>query len=278
MSPAMEPMRYLEYGGVAPASSLDTAAALDYLRAKGFGDNPLEQSRDAIARQTAAMLEFEPAGDDRCDFCGRPLMGGEFDRLRDGRQRCITCSKTVVATHEEFVELFHEVRRNFEAIFELRFRVGMTVRMENAKVIARQTSERPRDAPGFDARVLGFVRDSPSGYELFVENGAPKLPTIWTLAHELTHIWQYSTWNRRAILARYGAANERYVFEGMASWASIQYMFCTRETDFALRESLLTRLRNDEYGAGCRLFAARYPLRVRDTVLPDTPFEHALPL
>jgi len=278
MTATIDPTRYLQLGGVAPAASLDGRAALEYLTAKGFGDNYLQQSRDALSRRAGTGLDLEPATGEACDFCGRPLMGGEFDRLRDGRQRCVICSKTVVTTHDEFVALFHEVRRNFEVIFEVQFRVGMTVRMENAKVIARQTNERPRTTPGFDARVLGFARPNAAGYDLYVENGSPKLPTIWTLAHELTHVWQQRTWNRAAILERYGAANELFIYEGMASWASVQYMYSTRETDFARREAALTRARDDEYGAGFRLFEKRYPLRAGGNVLRDTPFKHPFPL
>ena len=132
--------------------------------------------------------------------------------------------------------------------------------------------------PGFDARVLGFARPNAAGYDLYVENGSPKLPTIWTLAHELTHVWQQRTWNRAAILERYGAANELFIYEGMASWASVQYMYSTRETDFARREAALTRARDDEYGAGFRLFEKRYPLRAGGNVLRDTPFKHPFPL
>lgn len=277
MSARIDPPRYLEYGGVAPAKSLDPAGALAYLTAKGFGDNYLEQSRVALALR-GEEHEFIPGTGAVCHFCWRPLMGGEFDRLGDGRHRCITCSKSVVSTHEEFVETYHEVRRNFEAVFEVQFRVGMTVRMENAKVIARHTTESPRAVPGFDARVLGFARETSGGYDLYIENGSPKLPSISTLAHELTHIWQYRTWDRAAIRERYGAGNELFIYEGMAAWASAQYLLCTGETDFARREAAMTRARDDEYGHGFRLFEERYPLRSAGSVLANTPFKHPLPL
>jgi len=278
MTARIVPSRYLEYGGVAPARSLDASAALAYLTSKGFGDNYLEQSRVALSLRSGEEPDVSTATEATCNFCGRPLMGGEFDRLGDGRQRCITCSKTAVATQEEFVAVFKEVKRNFEVIFEVQFRVVMTVRMENAKTIARHTTENPRSAPGFDARVLGFARETANGYDLYVENGSPRLPTIWTLAHELTHVWQYRTWDRGMIRAKYGAENELFIYEGMAAWASLQYLHCTGETDFARREAANTRSRDDEYGAGFRLFEDRYPLRSAGTVLKDTPFKHPTPL
>lgn len=274
----VDPERYLEYGGVAPARSLDTRGALDYLTSRGFGSNYLEQARVAVSLRSAEDRAFAPTSDAECDFCTRPLMGGEFDRLADGRQRCVLCSKTVVATHDEFVGLYQEVKRNFELIFEVQLRAGMTVRNASAKVIARQTNENPRATPGGGARILGFARENAGGYDLYLENGSPKLPAIWTLVHELTHVWQYRAWNRQALRLTYGPANELFIYEGMASWVSAQYFFSTMEIDFARRWAAHTRDRDDEYGAGFRLFEERYPFRSGGTVLRDTPFKHPLPL
>jgi hypothetical protein len=274
----INPQRYLEFGGVAPARSLDGRGALAYLQSKGFGENYLEQSRVALGQRTGEEFIFEPATKNYCDFCAKPLMGGEFDRLQDGRERCITCSRTAVTTHEEFVSLYQEVRRNLEIVFEIQFNVGITVRMENAKAIARHTNEKFEPTPGFDARVLGFASQSPSGYDLHIENGSPKLPSIQTMAHELTHIWQYRTWDQTSIHAKYGAENHLFIYEGMASWAMVQYLYCTKETEFADREAAQTRARTDEYGVGFRMFEERYPLRINGSVLRDTPFKHVLPL
>lgn len=278
MPAKIDPKRYLEFGGVAPALSLSGSDALAYLQSMGFDGNYLEQSRVAIERRAAEEFVFEPATANYCDFCAKPLMGGEFDRLQDGRERCITCTKTIVATEEEFVALFHEVRQNLQLLFEIQFNVGITVRMENAKTIARRTNEKFEATPGFDARVLGFASQGPNGYDLHIENGSPKLPSIQTMAHELTHIWQYRNWNQQAIQAKYGAQNRLFIYEGMASWAMVQYLYCTNEADFADREAARTRARTDEYGVGFRLFEERYPLRIDGSVLRDTPFRQSLPL
>ena len=278
MTTQIDPKRYLEFGGVAPAHSLDSSAALAYLQAKGFGDNYLEQSRTAVGRHSGVEFVFDPVTTNYCDFCAKPLMGGEFDRLQDGRERCITCSKTAVTTHEEFVALYQEVRRNLEIVFEIQLNVGITVRMENAKAIAKHTHEHFQPTPGFDARVLGFATRSASGYELRIENGSPTLPSIQTMAHELTHIWQYRRWDQAAMDARYGAQNHLFIYEGMASWAMLQYLYSTKETDFANREAAMTRARKDEYGEGFRMFEERYPLSIGSQVMRDTPFKNAFPL
>jgi hypothetical protein len=278
MTMKIDPKRYLEFDGVAPAGSLDGVVALAYLQSKGFGDNYLEQSRAALRRRADEEPTFEPGTANYCDFCARPLMGGEFDLLQDGRERCITCSRTVVATHEGFVALYQEVRRNLEIVFDIHLNVGIAVRMENAKAIARGTNETYQPTPGFDARVLGYASQSAGGYELHIENGSPKLPSIQTIAHELTHVWQYRNWNQQAIHAKYGPGNHALIYEGMASWAMVQYSYSTNEVDFARREAAYTRARDDEYGAGFRFFEERYPFRVDGGVLRDTPFRHVLPL
>jgi hypothetical protein len=278
MTVKIDPKRYLEYGGVAPARSLDGAATLAYLQAKGFGQNNLEQSRLALERRAGEEFVFDPATLNYCDFCAKPLMGGEFDRLQDGRERCITCSRTAVTTHEGFFSLYQEVRRNLEIMFEIQFNVGITVRMDNAKTIARLTREKFEPTPGFDARVLGFASENAGGYDLRIENGSPKLPSIQTMAHELTHIWQYRNWDQQQIQAKYGAERRLFVHEGMASWVMVQYLYCTNEGDFAAREAALTRARTDEYGVGFRLFEERYPLRIDGKELRDTPFKRAFPL
>ena len=131
-------------------------------------------------------------------------MGGEFDRLRDGRERCVRCARTVVATSAEFADVFTDTRRNLETAFGITTNVGISVHMVNAREIARRTGEVFQPTTGVDARALGFATGSNGGYSLFIENGAPKLAAITTIAHELTHIWQYLNWDQKEVLARYG--------------------------------------------------------------------------
>ena len=55
-----------------------------------------------------------------------------------------------------------------------------------------------------------------------------------TIAHELTHIWQFANWNRKEMSRRYG--NRDMVYEGMAEWAAIQFLYLIGETAFARRK------------------------------------------
>lgn len=269
---------YLHYGGAKAADALDAAATLEYLHGIGAAGGYLQQTRDALATRHDERFVFEPADTRYCDFCFTALMGGEYDRLKDGRERCVRCSRTVLRTPGEFTELFHHVRRNLEVAFEITLRAPTVIRMVNAKEIARRTGETFQATPEVDARVLGFASKTRNGFSLFLENGAPKLAAIATIAHELTHIWQYSTWDEPAILGHYGREHRLEVYEGMATWAQIQYLLFIKEFDFAQRQEAYTLQRTDEYGIGFRLYCDRYLLNRDGGVDQDIPFHRPLPL
>lgn len=269
---------YLAFGGSPTGQRVQAAETLAYLRSLGFGGGYLEQARAAVDAAHERRFQFEPLNANYCDFCFAKLMGGEYDRLRDGRERCIRCSRTVVSSSERFVEVFLETRRNLETAFAITISAAMTVRMVNAREIARRTGETFQPTPGVDARVLGFATASRAGYSLYIENGSPKLAAITTIAHELTHIWQYRNWDDKEIGARYGAAHRLAVSEGMATWAQIQYLLDIREYEYADRQEAYAEQRTDEYGVGFRVFRDRYPLDRTGSVDRDSPFRGAIPL
>ena len=73
----------------------------------------------------------------------------------------------------------------------------------------------------------------------------------------------------------YGS-NRELVYEGMAMWAGIQFLYLIGETGFARRKEENTLLRDDAYGQGFRLFCQKYPLS-RGTKCPEyNPF-HTMP-
>lgn len=269
---------YLRYGGAAEAAALDLPGTLEFLRGAGFGGGPLEQARRGISASERTPFTFDAIGANYCDFCFARLMGGEYDRLDDGRERCVRCSHSVVRSREEFAEIFTTTQRMLELAFEIRIDVSMQVHMVNAREIARNTGERFEPTPGVDARVVGYATRSDSGYSLHIENGSPALAAISTIAHELTHIWQFSHWPDGMIETRYGADNSLIVAEGMASWAQIQYLLCIGELEFADRQEAYTAQRGDEYGAGFRLFRDRYPLSRSGMIGRRTPFQSDHPL
>ena len=269
---------YLQYCGAREAAAIDVPGTLEYLRNRGLSDGYLQQAREAVEAFKHREFTFEPLNANYCDFCFAKLMGGEFDRLKDGRERCVRCTRTVLRTGDEFQELFAAVKRNVEKTFAIAINVPMVVRMVNAKEVARRSGERFEETPGVDARVLGFADKTRNGYSLYIENGSPKLAATATIAHEITHIWQFLNWDVRAIESRYGQRHRLAVYEGMATWAQVQYLLFIREFEDAERHEAYARQRTDEYGVGFRVFADRYPLTRSGQIDADTPFRHPFPL
>lgn len=95
----------------------------------------------------------------------------------------------------------------------------------------------------------------------------------------MTHIWQYLNWNDKDIIRVYGMSQSActkiardIVYEGMAMWASIQYLYQIGETFYATEQEALAESREDVYGIGFRLYKEQYPLVKDSSLLKYTPF------
>ena len=272
--PARRPyhLRYfLLYGGTQVPPTLDLPGTLDYLEALGFGNSELRQAR--AGKDTAAQAEQPQQADNRqCDFCGVELVGTEYEILADGRERCMNCSRTAVKTEEEFRAIYQSVVENLELFYGVKITAPVRVEMVNAQKLHRRLGKRFIPTGKSDGRVLGVAIRDKKGYTILVENGAPRMQSTLTMAHEMIHIWQYLNWDSKAILNRYGKAMEIEVYEGMAKWGEIQYAYLLGETDLARREELCTSLRQDEYGRGFLRYVAQYPLSTEVQLPGRTPF------
>jgi len=129
--------------------------------------------------------------------------------------------------------------------------------------------------PGFNIRAVGLAIEGQNGHTLLIEGGAPRLSSISTITHELTHIWQYSHWDRKKINKVWGKEGSRELYEGMAVWAEIQFMLATGEVAYAKRREIISRGRQDEYGRGFLKYVEKYPLAKTAGELADTPFLNA---
>ncbi len=266
---------YLKYGFPDFDIGLPFDETLSFLQTMGYGNNPLTAVRKGGDEKTSYQPNRE--GAHYCDFCGAELMGGEYDLLKDGRERCILCSETALRTGKEFQKVFRTILRNMETFFGVRLNVAVKVRMVDAKKIAKFSGSRLEPTPGFDGRVLGFAQKDAFGYSIYVENGSPKLAAIATLAHELTHIWQYLHWNDSELAARYGQEHLLEVYEGMAKWIEIQYLLYLNERDYANRQIAITANRNDVYGRGFLKYMEYYQFSLHPGG-NRTPFDERYPL
>jgi hypothetical protein len=120
--------------------------------------------------------------------------------------------------------------------------------------------------------ILGVAINKKKKYKIILENGAPRISLIATFAHELTHIWQYTHWDNKKNFKKCSNSKRLLIYEGMAKWVELQYLYMIGETNVAKREEYITENRNDEYGIGFRLYRDQYPLSRDAMTCESTPF------
>lgn len=247
-----------------------------YFEQKGWTESAMKEAR---TRDIPEQTEMDFDASIYCDFCGRPLSGISYERLADGRIRCGDCSASAINTEEEFVHMFQNVLNIMESFYGIEYRTPVRVRMADAREVAKGVNMVFKPTDDFDGRVLGFAQKSGDQFRLVVENGSPRLAALDTMVHEMTHIWQYLNWDEGELRKYYPDENQRLiVYEGMAVWSAIQYLYLIGEKNFARQEELITERREDEYGIGFCAYREKYPLVRDSSLLKMTPFNHFPPL
>lgn len=253
-----------------------------YLRVRTWSNNSLTKAR---RRDAFIKKEIKLDAVNHCDFCGMPLNGVSFDMLNDGRTRCNNCSSSTISTEKEFRKLFFQTLDMMEAIYGVKYRVPITVSMADARKVAKGFGSVYKPSTEMAARVIGFAQRRWGKYSILIENGAPRLVALDTMVHEMTHIWQYLNWNSKEVDRIYKLECDDcadiardIVYEGMAMWSSIQYLYQIGETYFATQQEALAEAREDVYGIGFRLFCERYPLVKDSSLVKYSPFTAFPPL
>ena len=105
---------------------------------------------------------------------------------------------------------------------------------------------------GYDVRkLIGLARSRND--EIFVENGYKPDETFGTIAHELTHIWEFNNPDFQKVIK----TNED-LFEGLAVWTDLFLSEKNGSSDIETnRNSWLAR--KDEYGRGLRFIMDNCP-------------------
>lgn len=272
---------YMLFGNENEYPFIDLKGALDYVSEIDTRRNYLKQARDGkhIADLVAATYKYGKPDSRYCDFCGVEILGVEYETLADGRDRCMRCGKSAIKTGEEFRKVFYDVKRNMESFFGIKINAGIKVEMVNSRTLHKRLKKAFIPTPKSDGRVLGVAINDKNGYTLLVENGSPRMASMLTIAHELTHIWQYINWNDKAIRKAYGKKLRLEIYEGMAKWVEIQYAYLINEPATAKREEIMTFYRDDEYGRGFIRYRANYPFSTGTIITKVTPFMNlTLPL
>ena len=273
---------YLKFGFDEIDARLKIDEVKSYLRVHGWSNNSLTKARnrDILNKQ---FIDFDV--ENHCDFCGLPLSGVSYDRLGDGRIRCVDCSANTISTVEEVKELFHQVLDMMDTIYGVNYKVPISLETTDAKTVAKKAGMLFKPSTDFAQRVLGFAKYDKGKYSLVLENGSPKLAAIDTMVHELTHIWQYINWKESQVSSIYQMPNKQcpdkkscdriaslILYEGMAVWASVQYLYQIGEMTYAAQQEAYSEYRQDVYGIGFRLYKEKYPFVKDGSVVKYTPF------
>ena len=258
---------YLLYGG---AASLDLAGTKRFLDDIGLQGGELRQAREGKGfAEVMQQAEGDADTKNRCSYCGAEISGVDFYRLPDGRLRCTTCSRTLVKTQDELQTIYQRVLKNLEAFFGATLKVPVEIAMLEERKLKRKLKRPLSEVDDKSLLILGVAVNSNKRYSIFLENGSPRISLIATFAHELTHIWQYTHWDK---LPKLPAKKQLLIYEGMAKWTEIQYLYLIGETAVAKREEAFTRTRKDEYGFGFLLYENLYPLSREAMMSSESPF------
>lgn len=264
---------YLQYCGGERTAQLDLENTRSFLQQIGFDGGELRQAREGQARAE----DFRSADKSKnnqmfCSYCGAPIAGVEFYRLPDGRLRCTSCSSTVVKSKAEVEALCKRVITNMENFFGATLDVPVSIEVLDERKLKRKIGVPLGTKDSQSMLILGVAIHKGKKYKILLENGAPRISLIATFAHELTHIWQYTHWDNQKNFKQCPKSKRLLIYEGMAKWAEIQYLYLIGETTVARREEYYTRNRQDEYGVGFCLYEDWYPLSRDVMTCEDTPF------
>lgn len=189
-----------------------------------------------------------------CDFCRKRMKNQEMQRLNDGRMRCPDCSKDAIDTDVQFCKLCDEVKVAFKTHLGIDFStIPHTSKLVSAVELHKLSGKVFSITNGYDIRKLvGLAFDSKND-TFYVENGYKPDSTFGTIAHEMTHIWQYSN----ADFVKVKKVNEDLV-EGLAVWTDL---FLSEKRGVADIEGLrkVWLGRDDEYGRGLRFIMQNCP-------------------
>ena len=264
---------YLKYREGKRNTALDLDGTKSFLQEIGFDGGELRQAREGKnCAENMRNTDKNKNNQMFCSYCATELSGVEFFRLPDGRMRCNTCSNTVVKSKAEVEAMCKRVIENMDSFFGARIDVPVSIEVADERKLKKKLGISLDTRDSQSMLILGVAVNKKQKYSIILENGAPRISLIATFAHELTHIWQYTHWDNNKNLKKCPKSKRLLIYEGMAKWVEIQYLYLVGETNVARREEYITRNRQDEYGIGFCLYEDRYPLSREAMFCEETPF------
>lgn len=264
---------YLRYREGKRTAQMDLDGTKSFLQSIGFDGGELRKAREQ-KEQSQNFRNADKAKKTQvyCSYCGTEIAGVEFYRSSGGRIRCTNCSSTVVNTQEEMESICQIVISNMSNFFGAHLNIPISIEIINERKIKKKAGIPLGTIDSQSTLVLGVAVNKKNKYNILLENGAPRISLIATFAHELTHIWQYVNWDNKQQFKKCSPIHRQLIYEGMAKWAEIQYLYLIGETNVARREEIITRNREDAYGLGFCLYEERYPLIREAMSCQETPF------
>ena len=264
---------YLKYHEGKRTTPLELKATKEFLQQIGFDGGELRQAREGKNyAENLRNTDKSKSNQAYCSYCGTEISGVEFYRLPDGRMRCNTCNNTIVKSKSDVEAIYKRVVSNMESFFGATMDVPISIEIVDEKKLKKKAGVSLDSPDAQSILILGVAINKRGKYSIVLENGAPRISLIATFAHESTHIWQYTHWDNNKQLKKCSKSKRLLIYEGMAKWVEIQYLYLIGETTVAQREEHITRNRKDEYGIGFRLYDEKYPLSRESMTCEETPF------
>ena len=196
-----------------------------------------------------------------CSFCKKPTLN-PF-QLSDGRLMCGYCHNHQISQRDEIRTLFTDMVRLMEESYNIKFRKNIHVRFKTASEIKAAASDE-------GGRVLGFYEHSKK--ELWLEARGPRTAMESTLAHELTHSWQFDELDIAMLKKRIGNDKMIKLLEGHAKFVEIDVMRRKNEIESADNMHRLLLTDKSIYGEGYRFVISQLPGMIAEGS-HVTPFE-----
>lgn len=264
---------YLKYRKGKRSTSLDLNGTKKFLQEIGFDGGELRQARTGKdCTEKFHNTDKNKMNRMYCSYCGTDISGVEFYRLPDGRMRCNTCSNTIITSKAEVEALCKRVIDNMDSFFGATIDVPVSIEVVDERKLKKKVGIPLGTKDDQSILILGVAINKKKKYSVILENGAPRISLIATFAHELTHIWQYTHWDNNKNLKKCPKSKRLLIYEGMAKWVEIQYLYLIGEKNVAKREEHFTRNRQDEYGVGFCLYEDQYSLSRDAMNCEETPF------
>ena len=263
---------YLKYREGKRNTPLDLEGTRAFLTKIGFDGGELKQAREGKDRADCFANSDDKSKQMSCSYCRAEISGVDFYYMPDGRLRCSNCSNTIVKTKEEVQKICQRVMENMEQFFGATIDVPISIEVIDERKLKKKIGVPLGTKDSQSVLILGVAISKKKKYSIILENGAPRISLIATFAHELTHIWQYTHWDDKKDFPKCPKDKRLFIYEGMAKWVEIQYLYLVGESTVAKREEHITRNRQDEYGIGFRLYEDQYPLSREAMSCDETPF------